>query len=283
MAYADLSFNGGQVRYFDLATGVDAAVPAVGPGEDLFPDVSGTTIVYMHRSPTGQRAIYSFDVASGGPPTEVDPRANSNRIFPAIGGATVAWSDYLDRGVPEIVAYDRTTGAATRLTDDTAFDRDPGVSPSGTVIVWSKCQYVASGCDIWQATLTGGTWTTLQLTNASENFTAPDTNGATVVYGAVHSGGSDLHWRPVGGGPEGRLALPLQGSIDPRISGNLVTFERFQADAQYPNFDIYAYDLSTDVFYRLTDTPEDDFLADLWSGPDGTVNVVWDRRRVWDG
>jgi hypothetical protein len=67
---------------------------------------------------------------------------------------------------------------------------------------------------------------------------------------------------------------------NPSISGGVVTFESYDPTASTPNFDLYAYDLATDRLFRLTDTPEDESLNDVWAGPDGTLTEVWSRREA---
>jgi hypothetical protein len=271
------------IRYHDLVTGTDRAIPPLPDGgRDRFSAVSGTTVVYVH-STEGETwgHIYAYDTATSGPAVELDPQPVTRRGMPAVGAATVAWQDYgfsLLVG-PEIVAYDRATGVTTRLTNDALVDEPPAVDPSGTVITWAKCMTAAyTGCQVWDATLQGGLWTTHQLTAGSDGDPSPHTNGSVVVYGSNRDGEEDIRWQPVGGGTERSLSLPGH-DLYPRVSGNLLSFDHYQDDASWPNWDIYAYDLSTNALYRLTSTPDyDEVLGDVWSDPAGPARVVWYRR-----
>jgi len=185
----------------------------------------------------------------------------------------VAWLDFgfSDLNSPEIVAYDRATGATTRLTNDALLDWAPAVDPSGTVITWAKCHYLWAPCDIWDATLQGGVWITRQLTtDGTGEMTGSRTNGSVVVYASSRDGDQDIRCQPVGGGPEQSISLPGNDS-NPHVSGNLVTFEHYDATDYW---EIYAYDLSTNALYRLNSSYIE-ALNDVWSGPDGSAHVVW--------
>lgn len=278
VAYTDFGSGAGQIRYQDLSTGADSAIVTSG-GTDSLSDVSGNTVVFVHFA-NSAHAIYAFDTTTGGPAVELDPQPGSNRREAAIGGNTVAWQDFGFSLVssPEIVAYDRAAGTATRITNDALYDRDPAVSPAGTELAWTKCASVAGGCDIYSATSAGGVWTTHQLTGAGGEESLPDTNGAVVVYGSDRSGDPDIYWQPVAGGAEQQLVLPGLDQ-NPNISGNLVAFEHYDATAATPNFDIYLYDLASNTLYQLTNTPEDESLNDI-SVSGNQVRVVFSRRDI---
>jgi hypothetical protein len=165
MSSTDQQSSGVTVHVHDLLTGEDIAIPNNGAA-DFWSDISGSTVVYTHFTGTCT-AIMAYDVATGGPPVELAPQAGSDRRVPAIGGPTVAWADfgfYTDPNLAELVLYDLPTGTTTRLPNDLMFDSEPAVSPSGDVIVWKKCQAIATACHLWQATRSGRGWTTTALT-----------------------------------------------------------------------------------------------------------------------
>lgn len=281
VTYTDFSVSPSQIRYHDLATGTDVAIPSSDGGTDSLPAVSGAAVVYVHfkRDPV-THAIYYHDTAASAPPVELDPQANSNRRRVSIGATTVAWQDFGFTALssPEIVAYDLSTHSATRLTDDALYDRDPMVDPSGTVITWAKCASLAGGCDIWDATLADGVWTVHQLTSDAAEESDPHTNGSVVTYASSRdSETADIRWQPVTGGPE--QVLDFTGNDqNPHLSGNVITFEHYQDTDPTANFDIYAYDLSTGALYRLTESAEDESLNDVWSDASGAVHAVWSTR-----
>jgi beta propeller repeat protein len=131
VTYTDNSTGNYQVRYHNLATGQDTGVPANG-GQDLLAGISGTTIVYMHSTASGQ-SIYTYDTGGGNSPAELDPTPGSIRESPAIGGRTVAWVDYTaDPAHPQIVADNLDTGQVTPLTNDTTMQNwTPRSAPTG--------------------------------------------------------------------------------------------------------------------------------------------------------
>jgi hypothetical protein len=242
-------------------------------------------VVYAHFTAT-RSAIMAYDAVTGGSPVELAPPAGSDRRFPAIGGPTVAWSDfgfYTDPNLAELVLYDLLTGTTTRLTNDLMFDTVPAVSPSGNVIVWTKCQTIGTGCHIWQATRSGSGWITTALTAGStaDEFHT-DINGTLVVYDSYRFPGDegDIYWQPVGGRPEQRLLLPGQDR-NPHIAGTLISFEHFDPTAPIPNWDLYLYDVSTNILYRLTQTPQDESFYDITiDDTTGLVRVVLTRNEA---
>lgn len=276
VAYTSSVPGGAEIRYHSLLTAADTSIPTNG-GLDFLSDISGNTIVYTHLTSAG-RAIYSFDITTHGPPVELAPQVGSLRERSAIGGPTVAWVDFGFGGStsnPELVAYDRATGVATRLTNEADNDTNPAVSPNGMVIVYERCANFLLACNIWEATRAAGEWTTHALTSTAEDEHSPDTNGVLVVYHSVRGGESDIYWQPVGGGAEQRLVIP---GVDrnPAISGTFIAFEHYSATAAVPNFDIFLYDFAANVLYQLTNTSTDEMLTDVSVDPaTHLVRVVW--------
>jgi beta propeller repeat protein len=273
VSYTDNSTGSYQVHYYNLATGQDAVVPGNG-GQDVLSGISGTTIVYMHSTSSGQ-SIYSYDLGSGNPPAEVDATPGSIREFPAIGGRTVAWVDYTnDPSHPQIVVDNLDTQKATTLTNNILLNLEPSVSADGSVVTWAECTSSFAGCDVWDAVLGGdGSWTTHQLTTGG-NSELPRSNGQIVVYDATRNGEQDIYWQPVTGGPEQTITLPGPDK-NPHISGNLIVFDHFDTTASTPNWDVYAYSLATQTLYQITNTLFDETLSDVSVTPGGVAHVVW--------
>ncbi|HYO53765.1 hypothetical protein [Archangium sp.] len=280
-----LNLSSSEIRYHDLTTGVDQPIPTEG-GYDAIADISGSTVVFTRA--TNSSRVFRFDVRTGGTAQELAPRAGANRRAATLGGQTVAWQElgYTAESVPpEIFAYRLDTLALTRLTEDTRVDRTPAVSADGQVVVWAKCATSIDGCDIWSARAVQGGYEVSQLTGTEGEESLPDTNGQVVVYAtrSVVDGvaESDIAWQPVRGGEIHRLALP-GADTNPNVSGPLIAFERREASSETSNFDIVLYDLRTQTYYRLTETPESETLSDISMEPDGLVRVVWTVRQNGD-
>jgi beta propeller repeat protein len=276
VTYTDNSTGGFQVRYHNLATGQDAAVPSNG-GQDLLSGISGNTIVYMHSTANAQSTynIYSYDTCGCSPPAELDPIPNPVRQSPAIGGRTVAWVDYTaDPSHPQIVVENLDTQEVTALTNDTTMQNlEPSVSPDGSVVTWAKCAGSFSGCDVWDAVLGNGGWVEHQLTTGG-NSELPHSNGQIVVYDSTRNGEQDIYWQPAGGGAEQTITFPGPDR-NPHISGNLIVFGHFDTTASTPNWDLYAYSLATQALYRITNTLTSETLSDVSVSPGGLARVVW--------
>lgn len=276
VAYTSEVRGTSEIRYHDLVTDEDAAIPNDG-AFDFVSDVSGNTVVFTRVSASS--AIYTYAVGTDAAPVELAPEEGSSRRAAVIGGRTVAWQDFGFTGntlQPEIAAYDLDTGTLTRLTNDTLQDRTPAVAPDGKTVVWAKCDAQGLGCNIWEARWNGAGFTTDALTGAEGEESQPDTNGQLVVYASTRTVDGvtdrDIYWKPVGGGVEQRLALPGMDA-NPSISGSLVAFERKAPGKS--DFDIVIYDLKTQTLYQLTSGAENESLNDLSMAADGTVRVVW--------
>ncbi len=276
------SLSSSEIRYHDLLTGVDQAIPTEG-AYDALADISGNTVVFTRTTHISR--VFRFDVGAGGNARELAPRAGAERRAATLGGQTVAWQElgYTAASLPpEIFAYRLDTLALTRLTEDTSLDRTPAVSADGRAVVWARCATSIDGCDVWAAREVQGGYEVSQLTGPEGEESLPDSNGEVVAYvtrsvvdGVVES---DIAWQSVGGGEVHRLALP-GADTHPNVSGPLIAFERRDASSATPNFDVVLYDLRTRTYYRLTETLESETLSDISMGPDGLVRVVWTVRQ----
>jgi Tol biopolymer transport system component len=269
------------VHYYDLATGADSSIPNNGDN-DITPAISGTTVVYQDVNSAGGSTIDAYDIGSGNPPTAIDPETGAQQFDPAIGGDTVAWTDYTaNPSTPQIMVYNTETQTVTDLSDDpSTVNLEPAVSPTGSVVVWAKCAAGGYPCDIWEGILgSDGTWSVSQLTDlasAGDDSEYPTTDGNIVAYVSERSGTSGLYWQPVGGGAEQDVPLPAgSGSVNlPHASGGLVSF------ADYPNggtiSQVYVYSLATQTLYQVTDGTESIPLEDLDVAANGDATVVWE-------
>jgi uncharacterized repeat protein (TIGR01451 family) len=267
------------IHYHDLTSGADGLVPLGPDGEDADPDVSGTTIVYIHATAADQ-SIDSFDTADPtAAPLELAPDPSVARNSPVIAANTVAWTESgaTSATFPQVVAYNRATGATDDLTDDAYWNTNPELSPNGAVIVWTQCTTsYNTGCAVYESTLEGSSWSEppLQLTIPSlGDADDPSTNGQVVVYDSTRGGQQDIYWQPVGGGGvESQLVLP-GASEDPQISGHLITFAHQAAPGQA--FGVDAYDLDTNTLYQVSGGVYDDEIPDVSVDDTGLARVVW--------
>lgn len=266
VAYTSNAGGINRIRTHDLSTSSDAVVPNNGE-DDFLSDISGNRIVFTRLGAAS--SIYTFTIG-GASASEVAPAGDVNRRNPAIGSSTVAWQDFgfsASMLQPEIVSHNLTTGVSTRLTNDALLDRNPSVSPDGSVVVWAKCQTTGTGCDIWMAS--GGT--ALALTGTEGEESVPDTNGSLVVYASARAGETDIFYKSVSGGAETRLAL-VGTQSNPSISGSLIAFDHRDAAT---NWDVMVYDTATSTLYRLTSSTSNETLNDIWSGAGGFARVVY--------
>jgi hypothetical protein len=164
---------------------------------------------------------------------------------------------------------------------DKRFDEWPSVSPSGDAVVWESCEpFTPGNCDIWKATLSGGTWTPAALTTDEYVENYPSTDGVLIAYTKRPAGGAfdvfdqqDICWQPVAGGAEECLALPGYQTW-PSVRGGLIAFSGVPPDDGQP--DLYVYHLATNRLFRITSTQGiDDHLVDLTALGGGRFRLGW--------
>jgi hypothetical protein len=266
-SYTNDDFQGSStIHYFDFTTNTDHVVP--GNQLDLLSDIAGSRIAFTEVRADGEHVIV-YDIASQA--STIFPGAGKSN--PSIGGNLVAFEDrsFLPGNQSEISLYDLSTGTVTRLTNDTLFDKNPFVSPTGDAVVWEKCQTNGLGCDVYAATQTSpGVFTNRALTSGGGEDRFPRTNGQLVVYTSDRSGETDIYTQPLAGGAETHLTIPGD-QRDLNISGDLISFEsRGQL-----GYDVFVYDLSTGTLYQVTNTPGvDETLTDI-SSCNGVGRLVY--------
>jgi Tol biopolymer transport system component len=160
--------------------------------------------------------------------------------------------------------YDLATNTTTRLTNNSLRDVNPDVSPDGNVVVWQGGDTTGVNMDVYVSVQTSpGVWSTHAITGSPGEDVEPTTNGSLVAYSSNRDGDADIYFQPVGGGPEQHLDLPgIQRN--PSISGGGIAIESNETGAQ---FDIYLYDITTNVLHQVTNTPVDESLNDFSAFP----------------
>jgi len=268
MSYTGPDALGNSLIHYQAAPqNTDHWVP--GNGLDYGSDVSGNRIAFGEDNPTGG-GIAVFNVMTLFR-TDIP---GAKRSHPAIGGDLVAYEDrsfFVGPNLSELGVYDLSTDTDIRLTDDSLFDKNASVSPTGNAVVWEKCQPDGSGCNIYSSIQTSpDSFTTRALTNAAGENRQPDTNGQIAVYISDRSGENDIYFQPLAGGAETRIAIPGD-QRDVSISGNLIAFES-QAQLGY---DVFVYDLNTATLYQVTNTPVDEASSRI-SFCNGVGRIVYD-------
>jgi hypothetical protein len=284
VCYADSTNGVYTVHYFNLVTGLDAAVPP-GPAltNDFLCDVHGSTIAFT-RNAANDSQIYTFDVSAGGQPAPVSFLAGTQRQEPAIGDQSIVWQDFAPSfTTSKIVAYNRATGITQDLSSGAFLDSNDAISADGTVAVWQS-EVTPAIYNTWKAILANGTWTAQQLVSQVQGLqTSPDTDGTTIVYTSSFLANGvpteRLIWQPVGGGEEQILNLP-GFPVFPTISGGLISFTSDRTHS-----DVVLYDVARNILYNLTSDLAaagvyppglDSALSDISVTPDGKARVVWE-------
>jgi Tol biopolymer transport system component len=266
------------VRYFRFPTGPDTAI--AGPTVfDLLCDVSGNRIAFT-RVTHDRDAIMVFDTATS-MLTEVDPRVGSQRLSNAIGGNTVAFIDFgTGVGTGDLFAHDLSSpgpGFGTvQLSAGAGWAQNPGVAPSGNVVVWEQCGSLLN-CDVMASVFKPAVNAWSGFTVATAPAGNPDTDDTWIAYDANRAGnasGKDIYFkRVVGDGIERQLAIAGDQN-NPGISQGVIAFES-SALAATPT-DIFVYIIATNALYQITNTPNvNEILNDVSVLPNGDIRVIW--------
>lgn len=267
-----------EIRYQDLVTGADAAIPTDGQ-LDSRSDVSGTTVVFRRVYTDGTssaRPTLAFDTADPGAGTTLlGSDAEARTSAPSIGASTVAWMQYpgASSAVSEIVAH-TLGGPTTPLTSSGASSQDPDTSPDGEIVTWTTCSESGLDCDVFAARKnTDDSWgAATRLSEGGSEEVHSATNGAVVAYASDMAGDLDIWWEELDGTGEHRLAM-TGDDYGTAVSGSLIVFVHQDAGGYS---DLFAYDMATGSLYQLTDTPTvSETLPDVAVGGDGVARVVW--------
>jgi hypothetical protein len=284
VTWTDISGTESRIGYADLATGTTGFIPNAGHRDSLS-GVDGDLIAFrrVYTDTTPGRPVMIFDRAlPGAAPRELAPEPGARRAFPAIGGTTVAFMQFVAASstVSEICVADAAVpdAPAVCLTNDGLSNRDPAVSPDGNTVTWAKCQADGTGCDVYVVRRgTGGWGTVTQLTDSTGEDILPATDGEIVTYTSNAGGDYDIWWEDVDGSDEHQLVLPdAPGSIEgnSNISRGALTFERELPGST--NADLYLYRPAGNVLSRLTATPDvDETLNAIWLSASDELRVAW--------
>ena len=261
------------IRYYDFFTGNDAQVPGALGAVDNLSDVSNGKIVFSRLDSSFNQSIMVFDTVANST-TEIDAQVGgSQRTSGAIGSDTVAFIDYGYGLTGELVASQLGVGGTTtRVTTDGRYEQFPSVAPLGDLVVYASCLASPSNCDIHQAGWNGSSWVITPLTNTTEPEANADSDGVIVVYDANRTGERDIYWQSVGGGAEEVLSI-AGAQRNPSVSSGVVGFESIAVGDSAA--ELFVYEIATNRSFRITSTPADESLNDVFVLPDGKVRVVW--------
>ncbi len=262
----------GVIRFHDFFTASAGSIFVPVGSTDQLSDVNGTHISFARK--TGpNRAAMVFDVMST-TAVQIGPD-NSGAFSTALGGDTIAFVASDDIKVGRI---SNPTGPLANLSNSSALDLSPSVSPSGNAVVWQTC--LVSTCSILKSTFNGSSWSSpIVVSNGPSVNTSPDTDGTSIAYDSDRVGsvdGSDIYLQPLSGGAD--LQLSLAGAQrNPSIANGVVAFESTAVGAF--SADLFIYEVSSNRLFQLTDTPMlDELLNDVTVLSDGTIRVVWAAR-----
>ena len=290
--YEEATAFGWRIGYYDFFTGNRGFIPQPsGIGvSDYFARPSNGRIIFSREEfgpASVQYSVLVFDTHSGAV-TEVRRVEGAYFLqgdgvsYSAIGADTVAFFETrhaVPAGELFVARLNDLGSGAVRLTYDTDADPriefPPSVSPSGDVIVWTSCTVGITACDIEKATLSGTVWSVSRIATNTHRGEWARTDGHWITYprSGLEPLSTDICWQPVAGGAEQCLELP--GSQEyPTVAGGAIVFNSVQPGEW--NWDIFAYQISTNRLFQITSTPDTELLTDVTVLADGRLRIVWD-------
>ncbi|WP_332449723.1 TolB family protein [Methanoculleus sp.] len=276
-----------------------------GPGDNLFPAISGNSIVWYDNS---SASIQLYDVASGNVST-ISTAAATPIGLPhelAIAGNNVVWTGGDPQAGGDIVfLYDIASGRLQPVTNGSGAPRNPGVSQD--FVIWIDGDElgdvyfyeIASG-DIMRATddpyeqtlaAAGGdtfVWVDNETSkgNLAIAVTSLNESGIRLIgykrgdnsYPDVSSDGNRIAWINTDGNRTAVYLYDVSTRNATRVTGGSAQPDAVAVDGNYVvysdwrsgNLDIYLYDISTGMETPVTQDPYAQSFPDISGG-----RIVW--------
>jgi len=176
---------------------------------DLFPNISGSTVVYQTGA-AGATAVYLYDASEGGEPVLLAASAK----YPKVSGAHAIWQGL---GGNEVFLYDisdGTPGLAPKLTDSAASAAAPQIA--GSRVVWESDAYEIIVYDIASDVAT-------QITDNTGTDAYPQISESLVAW-RWRSGADYAVFAYVFDDPQAQPEQLAPVSSKPQVSGSSVVW-----------------------------------------------------------
>lgn len=218
-------------------------------GEQLHPDISGTTVVWQDRR-NGNWDIYVKDIDSGGSavPLVAD---TSDQTEPSIDGSMVVWQDRRSGGW-DIYGYDLDGNKEFPITTDSGNQQDPIIS--GQWVAWQDDS--AGNWDVCVYNLSTGEHR--RVTSHERDQMNPTLSGNTLVWEDYRHGLGEIYTYDLDTGIEQRHTFNIYTQTFPAISESVIAW----TDRRSGQRDIYFSKDSTGEA-RLTYGSGDHSQADV--------------------
>jgi beta propeller repeat protein len=256
---------GTDVYVYDLASGSPKRI-TTRTGEQTYPTIDGTKVVYEDVYRPDDRDIYFYDLATS---TERQIDASTDdTVRPVVRGGRVV---YYNITRARFYMYDLSTSAKTELPTM------GGLTPDGNL----HSPLVYGNGMVYRAVFPLGDTTRevhfLDLSSLADRPLFVGTparlyfHGANVVYSAENDGNQDVYVYDLNSNTTRRITTSYRDDLVQGIWGNWVLFLE-QGDQPLDNNQLLLFDLSTNIT-RAVPTPET-YINDAW---------ISDKAIVWAG
>ncbi len=206
----------------------EEAVDANPAGEQMYPDVFGTRVVWQDKR-NGNWDIYMKDTASGTVARVTDNAADQQRA--SIDGDVIVWQD-LRSGNSDVYGYDLSSSSEIVISSEAGAQEKPVVS--GEWVVWQGNQN--GNWDIFAKNITSGE--AIQITSHERDQIRPDIFGNRIVWEDYRHGLGEVYTYDLSSRTEQRMTVEIDNQTLPDVSESALVW----TDQRNGQKDIYSFD-----------------------------------------
>lgn len=265
------AYGPSDVYYQRLQNGAPSGAPVAvttGSRDDRLNDVSGNHIVYTSFESTASAAgeIRLYQISTGQTSTLATGISLQNFVaWPKIAGNKVVWEAANSLVGMSIQYYDISNpgaGVQTLLGPEIGSFDPFGIGDR--LVTWSRTTTTGTNDVYAYDFLTGNITNLTQTAGIVERI--PSTSGAWVVYRTQVLGSTDYGIEAYNVDTGERRVIVPNGSLvtNPKIDGNLVTWDQSDGTSPTPNFDVFVYRLDEGDTFQVTMDPAIQYLNDVF-------------------
>ena len=187
-------------------------------------------------------SVNALAQVSSGTTQQLGAVNGSTETAPAVSGTNLVWTGYNGTNL-DVFYQDISTGAAPVNLSNTTADNELFPQVSGTNVVWTHTSASSSG-DIVTCVASSCKPTTIEAASSAVHFAHAAIGGNYVVFERISSQYDiDIFDVSIGAAPGPQITRDAAAQMHPRVSGDVVVYEDYNANPSSPA--VYGYHVST--------------------------------------